>query len=92
MVLRLFVVRTVKVRLFFYFGLTSTLIDAEIFEIEELEERVLDILLSDLIKLLKVFEDEEKKVVQDINKLTDENSIKSLQDYLNKINIIKRSL
>ncbi|WP_368996679.1 hypothetical protein [Caldifermentibacillus hisashii] len=81
-----------KVRLFFYFGLTSTLIDAEIFEIEELEERVLDILLSDLIKLLKVFEDEEKKVVQDINKLTDENSIKSLQDYLNKINIIKRSL
>ncbi len=92
MVLRLFVVRTVKVRLFFYFGLTSTLIDAEIFEIEELEERVLDILLSDPIKLLKVFEDEEKKVVQDINKLTDENSIKSLQDYLNKINIIKRSL
>ncbi|MCM3479307.1 hypothetical protein NSQ96_16485 [Caldifermentibacillus hisashii] len=81
-----------KVRLFFYFGLTSTLIDAEIFEIEELEERVLDILLSDPIKLLKVFEDEEKKVVQDINKLTDENSIKSLQDYLNKINIIKRSL
>ena len=92
MVLRLFVVRTVKLRLFFYFGLTSTLIDAEIFEIEELEERVLDILLSDPIKLLKVFEDEEKKVVQDINKLTDENSIKSLQDYLNKINIIKRSL
>ena len=92
MVLRLFVVRTVKVRLFFYFGLTSTLIDAEIFEIEELEERVLDILLSDPIKLLKVFEDEEKKVVQDINKFTDENSIKSLQDYLNKINIIKRSL
>jgi hypothetical protein len=82
----------VNVRLFFYFGLTSTLIDAEIFEIEELEERVLDILLSDPIKLLKVFEDEEKKVVQDINKLTDENSIKSLQDYLNKINIIKRSL
>ncbi|MFZ2464826.1 hypothetical protein NST54_17010 [Caldifermentibacillus hisashii] len=81
-----------KVRLFFYFGLTSTLIDAEIFEIEELEERVLDILLSDPIKLLKVFEDEEKKVVQDINKFTDENSIKSLQDYLNKINIIKRSL
>ncbi|MGG3854558.1 hypothetical protein ABET36_09095, partial [Caldifermentibacillus hisashii] len=76
----------------FYFGLTSTLIDAEIFEIEELEERVLDILLSDPIKLLKVFEDEEKKVVQDINKFTDENSIKSLQDYLNKINIIKRSL
>ncbi|WP_270578861.1 hypothetical protein, partial [Caldibacillus thermoamylovorans] len=76
----------------FLFRAYSTLIDAEIFEIEELEERVLDILLSDPIKLLKVFEDEEKKVVQDINKLTDENSIKSLQDYLNKINIIKRSL
>ncbi len=69
-----------------------TLIDAEIFEIEELEERVLDVLLSDPIKLLKVFEDEEKKVIQDINKLTDENAIKSLQDYLHKIKIIKGSL
>lgn len=46
-----------------YFNLKfyNTLIEAEIFEIEELEERVLDVLSSDSLKLMTVFEAEEKE-------------------------------
>lgn len=77
-----------------YFNLKfyNTLIEAEIFEIEELEERVLDVLSSDSLKLMTVFEAEEKRIIQELKNLNDENQIAGLKKYLNVVEKLKRNL
>nr|WP_285842629.1 DUF5677 domain-containing protein [Ureibacillus chungkukjangi] len=77
-----------------YFNLKfyNTLIEAEIFEIDELEERVLDVLISDSLKLLKVFEQEEKKAIKQLDELTGSTERDSFMNYINVIKELKSNL
>lgn len=77
---------------YFNYKFYNTLIEAEILEIEELEEMVLDVLLSDSLKLMKVFEDEEKRIIQELKNLNDEEQIEKLRNYIKVVNELKRNL
>lgn len=76
-----------------YFNLKfyNTLIDSEILEIQELEDSVLDILISDQIKVLKFFEDEEKRIIKELNAISDEEEKIKCREYLVVLESLKRN-
>ncbi|WP_029098171.1 DUF5677 domain-containing protein [Brevibacillus thermoruber] len=65
----------------------NVLIAGEIFEVEELEEAVLDLLLDDIIKFAKIIEDEIKRFRKESS--ADD---KEKNEYERKLDIIKKSM
>lgn len=71
----------------------NVLLDAEVFEIPELEERVTGVVLSDSTKFLQIFESEQKIVQQNIEEVVTDQDIKAgLSDYLDSLNKLKGDL
>ncbi|PIC94627.1 hypothetical protein CSV69_15800 [Sporosarcina sp. P26b] len=69
----------------------NTLIEAEIFDIPDLEEQVIGVLSSDVIKIIEIFEEEEKEINKSIEEETNEDNKAEMIDSLERISILKEN-
>lgn len=77
-----------------YFNLKfyNTLIEAEILEIEDLEELVQGVLITDPIKVCEIFEFEQKRIIKLFEEQPLDSEKESIEEYLEILNKLKSNL